>query len=226
MEAIFHYTCRDRNLIGLQSGLLGAYALGLRSVLAVTGDPASALDVPGSSSVFDINSVRLVELIANMRSSLGLDMRVGVAFNPNTGNIAGQLARLKKKIDAGADFIVTQPVFEIEKIERIREGLAGAPTPLFLGVLPLLSRKSADYFNNEVPGMKIPPGIYERLAADDKERVREEGARMAVELMSAARALVDGFYLISPGHAYGMSAKILASYERNAILERRVGDGT
>lgn len=209
IEAIFHYTCRDRNVIGLQSGLLGAYAFGLRSVLAVTGDPASAAATPGATSVFDINSIRLVEVIANMRSSLGLAFSIGVAFNPNVENMEGQAARLRRKIDAGADFIVTQPIFEVEKARRVRDVLADIKKPLIAGILPLLSRKSADYFNNEVPGMKIPRAVYERIAVDDPDAAREEGQRIAIELVESMSGVVDGFYLISPAHKYDVTARII-----------------
>ncbi len=221
VEAMFHYACRDTNLIGLQSGLLGAHALGLHWVLAVTGDPASSAHVPGASSVFDLHSVKLVELIANMRSSLGLDMRIAVAFNPNFDDLSGQCERLKRKIDAGAELVVTQPVFDADKAARIRDAVTGRGVRLFLGVLPLLSRKSADYFNNEVPGMSIPARVLERLAGADPERVKAEGEIMASEFMQSAAPFCDGYYLISPGHCYDVTARIIASWRAFCCRETR-----
>ncbi len=209
IETIFHYTCRDRNLICLQSDILGAYALGLRCVLAVTGDPASLGNNPGASSVFDVDSIKLVKLIDNMKKSLRLDMRVGVAFNPNFDDISGQLQRLRRKIDAGAEFVMTQPVFDAAKIQSMGEAVKNLDIPVYLGILPLVSRKNAEYLHNEVPGIKIPDNIRQRMDTDDKIRARQEGISIALELIQAARGWVHGFYLISPMHTYEISAAIL-----------------
>jgi methionine synthase / methylenetetrahydrofolate reductase(NADPH) len=209
LETIFHYTCRDRNMIGLQSDILGAYALGLRYVLAVTGDPASMGNNPGASSVFDMDSVRLVKLIDNMRKSLGLDMRIGVAFNANADNIKGQIQRLKRKIDAGAEFALTQPVFDMEKVNIWTDEIKGLNIPVYLGILPLVNKKNAEYLHNEVPGIKIPDNIRERMDIEDKTKARREGINIALEIITASKNAVSGFYIISPLHKYDISAEIL-----------------
>jgi homocysteine S-methyltransferase len=209
LETIFHYTCRDRNLICLQSDLLGAYALGIKCVLAVTGDPASLGNNPQASSVFDVDSIKLVKLIDNMKKSLRLDMRIGVAFNPNFDDISGQLQRLKRKIEAGAEFVMTQPVFDPEKIKHLGQAVKDFNIPVYLGILPLVSRKNAEYLHNEVPGIKIPGNIRKRMAIDDKIAAQQEGIAIALELIQAARGWAKGFYLISPMHKYEISASII-----------------
>ncbi len=212
LESVFHYTCRDRNLIGLQSDLLGAYALGLRAVLAVTGDPVSTGNNPDASSVFDLDSIKLVKLIDDMKKTLSLDMRVGVAFNPNFPDITGQLERLKRKIDAGAEFIMTQPMFDSDKVTRVADALRPLGVPFYLGVLPLVSKKNAEYLHNEVPGMRIPEHIRERMDIEEKQKAQAEGIAIALELMRATGKLVSGFYLISPLRKYEMSAFILKQF--------------
>ncbi len=209
IDTIFHYTCRDRNLIGLQSDLLGACALGLDKVLAVTGDPASLGSNPAASSVFDLNSIKLVSLIDNMRRELGLRMGIGVAFNPNFDNISGQLERLKRKIDAGADFVLTQPVFDKEKAVTTALEVMDLGVPVFFGILPLLSRKSAEFLHNEVPGMSVPLHIRERMDIADKASAVEEGIKIVLELTKALKGKVNGFYLISPAGKYAISAEII-----------------
>jgi len=212
LESVFHYTCRDRNLIGLQSDLLGAHALGLRAVLAVTGDPVSTGNNPDASSVFDLDSIKLVKLIDDMKKTLCLDMRVGVAFNPNFPDITGQLERLKRKIDAGAEFIMTQPMFDSDKVTRVADALRPLGVPFYLGVLPLVSKKNAEYLHNEVPGMHIPEHIRERMDIEEKQKAQEEGIAIALELMRATGKLVSGFYLISPLRKYEISASILKQF--------------
>lgn len=209
IDTVFHYTCRDRNLIGLQSDLLGACAVGLDKVLAVTGDPASLGSNPEASSVFDLNSIKLVGLIDNMRRELGLRIGIGVAFNPNFENISGQTERLKKKIDAGADFVLTQPVFDREKAVSTAEKIMKFGVPVYFGILPLLSRKSAEFLHNEVPGMSVPLVIRQRMDIADKISAIEEGVKIVLELTAVLKNKVSGFYLISPAGKYGISAQII-----------------
>lgn len=209
LTSIFHYTCRDRNLISLQSDILGACALGLTNVLAVTGDPASLGNNPGASSVFDVDSIKLVKLIADMKRALKLDMRIGVAFNPNFDDMSGQLQRLKRKIDAGAEFVMTQPMFETDKIKKMSDEVNPLGVPVYLGVLPLVSRKNAEFLHNEVPGMKIPDPVRQRMDIEDKLAAQKEGIEIALELIRSATGRVSGFYLISPLHKYEITATIL-----------------
>ncbi len=213
LDTIFHYTCRDRSLIGLQSDLLGACALGLTSVLAVTGDPVSLGTNPKASSVFDVDSIRLVKLISDMKKEFGLNLRTGVAFNPNFKDIGPQTERLKRKIDAGAEFAMTQPMFEIDKIAEMAKKTKSLGIPVFVGILPLVSRKNAEFLHNEVPGMQIPDAIRSRMNIEDKQKAKEEGMSIALELIEGSKSFVDGFYLISPMHLYEISGQILEKIE-------------
>lgn len=212
LEAIFHYTCRDRNLIGLQSDLLGSYALGLRYVLAVTGDPASMGGDPQASSVFDVDSIKLVTLIENMKKAMGLDIRAGVAFNPNFDDMSGQLRRLKRKIEAGAEFVMTQPVFDPGKAAEVCSAVRDLKVPVYLGVLPLVSLKNALYLHNEVPGMRIPGAVLKRMESAGMDRARNEGIDITLGIMERCRDKADGFYLISPLHKYEISAAIIRKF--------------
>jgi len=209
LEAIFHYTCRDRNLIGLQSDLLGAYALGLRYVLVVTGDAVSLGNNPEASSVYDVDSVKLVKLIDNMKQSLHLDMRIGVAFNPNLPDITAQVRRLRRKVEAGAEFVMTQPVFDADRVLSMRDAIVDLNVPVYLGILPLVSKRNAEYLHNEVPGINIPDHIRARMDIEDKVKARMEGISIALDMMRATKDAVQGFYLISPLHRYEISAAIL-----------------
>lgn len=212
LETIFHYTCRDRNLIGLQSDLLGAYAHGLRYVLAVTGDAVSLGNNPEASPVYDLDSIKLVNLINNMRKSLHLDMHIGVAFNPNHTDISGQVRRLRRKVEAGAEFVMTQPVFDADKVLEMCDAISDLSIPVYLGILPLVSKRNAEYLHNEVPGIIIPDAVRMRMDIEDKNKAQAEGIAIALETMRAAKKAVNGFYLISPLHRYEISAAILKEF--------------
>jgi homocysteine S-methyltransferase len=217
LECIFHYTCRDRNSIGMQSDILGAHALGLHAVLAVTGDPVSPGTTVGARPVFDLNSVKLVQLIQSMNKTFGMSMLTGVGFNPNFEDCGPQLARLKMKKDAGAAFAMSQPLFDAGKIIEISARAREIGIPLFVGILPLVSRRNAEFLHNEVPGMQVPEEIRKRMDIPDKQQAQEEGIRIAREIIAAVKDAVDGFYLISPMGRYEVSA---------ALLEAASGEGT
>ena len=162
LPTIVHLTCRDRNILSLQSALLGADAQGIEGILALTGDPASIGDQPGAKSVYNTNSIGLVRLIAQLNEAKppsGFRMKeatrfsIGVGFNPNSVNINGEVRKLQKKLDAGAQFIETQPIFDVEQFERLMDTLSiVAPgVPILLGLMPLLSHRSAEYIHNENP---------------------------------------------------------------------------
>ncbi|HNX80582.1 MAG TPA: bifunctional homocysteine S-methyltransferase/methylenetetrahydrofolate reductase [Candidatus Omnitrophota bacterium] len=208
-EVIFHCTCRDRNLIGLQADILGAYAMGLRSVLAVTGDAVALGGNTEASSIFDVDSIKLVTLIQNMKQSYNLDFRIGVAFNPNSGNVQAQFMRLKRKVAAGAEFVMTQPLYDADAIKRLSEMSGELNVPIFAGILPLVSKRNAEFLHNEVPGMRIPDAVRNRMDINDKEKAQQEGIRIVLELIQATKQTVNGYYLISPLHKYEISAQII-----------------
>ncbi|GAM09604.1 bifunctional homocysteine S-methyltransferase/5,10-methylenetetrahydrofolate reductase [Geobacter sp. OR-1] len=207
IEVIPHITCRDRNLLGLQSDLMGAGLLGIRNILAVTGDPARLGDQSGASSVYDLNSFQLIKLIADLnrgfnavgnRIGAGTGFTIGCAFNPNSPKMQVQVGRLEKKIASGAQFVQTQPIYEPEVLDAMLRDTAHLGIPILPGILPLVSERNCEYLHNEVPGIIIPENIRRRMKGKDKEEGVREGLAIAREFIASARDRVGGFYLIPP----------------------------
>lgn len=207
IPVVAHVTCRDRNLIGLHSELMGAHLLGLRHILAVTGDPASVGDGGGATSVFDLNSVGLLELLSALnsgRNMLGADLGscsefcIGAAFNPNVTNLDGQLHKLQKKVAAGAQFVQTQPVYSVALIDRMNQALKDFSIPAFLGVLPLVSERNAEFLHNEVPGIVLPDEVRERMRGTKGAQGIAAGMDIAVEMVRARHEQCDGYYIMPP----------------------------
>ena len=223
LRPVIHISCRDKNLIGLQSELMGLYALGIDHVLALTGDPAKWGDQPGATSVYDLNSIKLVELIKQLNDGISfsgrnLDERtnftIGVAFNPHVPRLEPQINRLRKKIAAGADFIMTQPIYDPKLAEAIHDALQEFDLPVFVGVMPLVSGRNAEFLHNEVPGIEIPEAIRQRMAVHDRgERAHQEGIAISRDVLDAVLDLFNGIYLITPFARYEMTAA-LAGYVR------------
>jgi len=218
IEVIAHITCRDRNLLGLQSDLMGASLLGIRSILAVTGDPARLGDQAGASSIFDVNSFGLIKLIADLNNGVnglgqpignGSDFTIGCAFNPNTPKLEVQVTRLEKKLAAGARFVQTQPLYDIERaLEMIRQ-TSHLGIPVLMGIMPLVGERNCEYLHNEVPGITIPDAIRQRMKGQEKEAGLAEGLRISRELIDAVRSTVDGFYIIAPFGRYEIAAELV-----------------
>jgi homocysteine S-methyltransferase len=218
IEVIVHITCRDRNLIGLQSDLMGASLLGIRSVLAVTGDPASMGEQSGASSVFDLNSVGLIELLRDLNAGLngagasidrGTGFTIGAAFNPNARNMENQVSRLARKIDGGAMFVQTQPLFDPERLRTMLRLTAGLSIPILPGILPLVSERNTEFLHNEVPGIVIPDEIRARMRGKGREEGVREGLAIAREFIDAARPLVGGFYIMPPFGNHGIAVELV-----------------
>jgi methionine synthase I (cobalamin-dependent)/5,10-methylenetetrahydrofolate reductase len=217
---LLHIACRDRNLLGLQSEIMGLGTLGFRHVLAVTGDPAKVGDHPGASSVYDVNSLGLIKLLAGMNrgvNAVGRPLKgetrflIGCAFNPNALNFDSQVRKLESKLAAGAQYVMTQPVFDVALARRTVERLKPLGVPVFLGVMPLLSSRNAEFLHNEVPGIKIDDAVREKLrhAADDAAATRF-GLEVAREVRDVAREAFNGVYLITPFLRYDVSVDLLA----------------
>lgn len=218
VDTILHMTCRDRNLLSLQSDLLGAYALGVYNVLALTGDPVSVGDYPQATGVFDVTSEGLVRVISRLNSGMDLagnplseppSFCIGVAVNPASSDLERELGRLARKIEAGAHFALTQPIYDLPVLEKFVGLLGNMKIPVLVGVLPLKSSKHAEYLHNEVPGIEVPEHIRKRIrdAADD--RVREVGIETAVEFLRQAKDLAAGAYFMPPFGDYDMAAQIV-----------------
>jgi homocysteine S-methyltransferase len=218
VEVIPHITCRDRNLLGLQSDLMGASLLGIRNILAVTGDPARLGDQAGASSVYDLNSFELIKLINDLNRGVnavgnqighGTGFTIGCAFNPNSPKIEVQIERLKKKIHSGADFVQTQPVYDPAVLETMLNQTSHLDIPILPGILPLVSERNCEYLHNEVPGIVIPDEIRKRMKGKGKEEGAREGIAIAREFISFARQKVGGFYLIPPFGRHQIAAELI-----------------
>lgn len=207
IEVIVHITCRDRNLLGLQSDLMGASLLGIRNILAVTGDPARLGEHAGATSVYDLNSFTLTKLLADLNvgiNGLGSPIGgstgfvIGAAFNPNTPKMEVQAARLAKKIANGASFAQTQPLYDPSRLREMLRHTDPLGIPVLPGILPLVSERNCEYLHNEVPGITIPDDIRRRMKGKEKEQGIREGMAIAREFITQVRDQVGGFYLIPP----------------------------
>src|SRR2546426_907568 len=219
---LLHLSCRDRNVLGLQSELLGMAALGMRHVLPLTGDPARVGDHPGAASVYDVNSVELISIIKQLNSGFthaGKQLKastnfvIGCTFNPNAKNLDAQVQRLERKVAAGAQFVMTQPVFDVDLVEEMRRRTSHLSVPIFTGVWPLLSGRQAEFLHNEVPGIIVPDHVRAAMAGCDGAEGRARGIRLAKEIAAAALSHYAGVYLITPFLHYETTIE-LSEFER------------
>lgn len=219
VRPLVHLTCRDRNLIGLQSHLMGLHTLGLHDILAVTGDPTKVGDFPGAASVYDVSSFELIEMIQQLNNGMSMSGKdlgekasftIGAAFNPNVRSVERAVQRLEKKITAGADYFMSQPVFSEEKLIQTAEAVKDLGKPVYIGLMPLTSSKNADFLHNEVPGIKLTEQVRDRMAAvsGDREKSYQEGLAITKSLIDTALDLFNGIYLITPFMRYEMTAEL------------------
>ncbi|MDO8587846.1 MAG: methylenetetrahydrofolate reductase [Armatimonadota bacterium] len=216
IETILHMTCRDRNLLSLQSDLLGAYALGVENVLALTGDPPGVGDYPNATGVFDVKSEGLVDIISKLNSGADLagnklsespKFCIGVAVNPTAEDMDKELGRLKGKVDMGADFALTQPVYSMSVLDKFMRKAAQIGTHILVGVLPLRSSRHCEFLHNEVPGITVPDEVRARMREVGDDGGRQEGIAIAAEFMAEAKSLVSGAYFMPPFGDYEMAVE-------------------
>jgi homocysteine S-methyltransferase len=214
---LLHIACRDRSSIGTQSHLLGAHALGISNILAVTGDPVATQAYQGSSGVFDMASHKLIELISRFNQGEFATSRddgartnffVGGAFNCASRKLENEVKRFQRKIQAGARFIMAQPVFDIARAREISVACRELHVPLMLGVMPLVSERNAEFLHHEVPGIDVPEAVRKRMAGLKGEKGRAEGLAIAKEMMAEIAGEVQGFYLITPMNRYELIAEL------------------
>jgi methionine synthase / methylenetetrahydrofolate reductase(NADPH) len=212
-----HFTCRDRNLMGIQGDLLGAHALDVRNILAMTGDPPRAGDYANATAVFDVDGVGLIEILRRMNegqdatgSSIGepTTFYVGAALNPAAQDAAREVDRFQRKLRAGARWVQTQPIYDLAQLDRFLELAGGSPVPVLVGILPLHSARHAEFLHNEVPGITIPDDVRRRLreAGDGALRV---GIEMAQELVRVVRTRYAGAYLMPSFGRFEVVAEVL-----------------
>ena len=209
IEAIPHVTCKDKNLLALQAELLGAHALGIRNVLLVTGDPPNIGTYPDATAVFDVDSIGLCNMVSLLNRGFDLGRNpvgeptgfcYGVALNPSAVNPERELERFRWKLDAGAEFVITQPVFDAQPLLQFMDKARGLRhVPIVAGIWPLVSLRMAEFMKNEVPGVSVPDAVIERMSrCDTKESALEEGTAIARELLEALRGAINGVQLSTP----------------------------
>ncbi|WP_070121281.1 bifunctional homocysteine S-methyltransferase/methylenetetrahydrofolate reductase [Bacillus marinisedimentorum] len=219
VRPLVHVACRDRNLIGTQSHLMGLHMLGIDQILAVTGDPARVGDFPGASSVFDVSSFELIELMKKMNEGYSYSgqplkertrFSVAAAFNPNVKYLDRAVDRLRKKARAGADYFISQPVYSEKQLIEVHEAVKDLDEPVYIGIMPLTGARNAEFLHNEVPGIKLSDDIRRRMALTegDKEKARQEGLAISRSLIDAAYDLFNGIYLITPFMRYDLSVEL------------------
>jgi methionine synthase / methylenetetrahydrofolate reductase(NADPH) len=208
IEAVLHVTCRDRNLIGVQSDLLGCAAAGINNLLIITGDPPKLGDYPNATAVFDLDSVGLTRLARRLNGGLDIGSRpvkpatnfvIGAGADPTKLDQGRELERFLMKAEAGAEFAITQPVYDAEALLAYVEKVGKTGVRIIAGIWPLASYGNALFLNNEVPGIVIPPAIMERMRqAGDKESARQAGIDIAREILSSVRPYIAGVQVSAP----------------------------
>lgn len=210
IQTILHYCCRDRNLLGMQADLLGAYAIGLRNILIITGDPPKLGDYPDATAVFDVDAIGLTNMVTRLNHGLDLGGNpigkptgylVGVGANPGAMDLDHELRRFEYKVEAGAEFAVTQPVFDVGQLESFLQRIERFRIPVIAGIWPLASLRNAEFMNNEVPGVHVPEEILERMRAAEQRAPgasREEGIEIARETLRRVAPLVQGAQVSAP----------------------------
>ncbi len=219
IETMMHFACRDRNLLAVQADLLGAHALGVRNILAITGDPANIGDYPSATSVYDVDAIGLVRILSRFNEGIDLAgysvgvkcaFTIAIAFNPLAVDMDLELDRLNRKIDAGAHVVYTQPLFEERHMDNALEALQASKLPLFVGVLPLKHSRHAEFMHNEVPGIEVPQWLRTKLAdAPDEDAGLQIGVAAAQELSRIAKQRARGLYLMPPFGSAAIAEQVI-----------------
>jgi methionine synthase / methylenetetrahydrofolate reductase(NADPH) len=218
IEAILHYTCRDRNVLGIQSDLLGAAATGIRNLICITGDPPKMGNYPDATAVFDVDAIGLVNIVHNLNRGLdlggnpigrGTGFVIGVGANPGLPNLDEEIRRFEYKVEAGAEYVVTQPVFDLSLLEAFLRRIEHFRIPLVAGIWPLVSARNAEFMKNELR-VSVPDEILNRMVkAATPEAAREEGIAIAREMLSAVRSRVQGAQISAPQGRYTSAVDVL-----------------
>jgi homocysteine S-methyltransferase len=224
IEAVTHYACRDRNLLGMLSDLLGASALGLRNILLITGDPPKMGPYPNATAVFDIDAIGLTNLVHNLNrgldpggNAIGAPTQyvIGVGVNPAALDPALELRRFEYKVDAGAEYAITQPVFDVAQLERFLESIGHTRIPIVAGIWPLVSARNAEFLANEVPGVTVPAEVITRMrraSEKSKEHAVAEGIAIAREMLAQVRGAVQGVQVSAPFGRVELALEVFAGF--------------
>jgi homocysteine S-methyltransferase len=218
IETVLHYTCRDRNLLGMQSDLLGAASIGIKNILCLTGDPPKMGSYPHATAVFDVDAIGLTKIVRDL--NYGMDIggnpvggstgfTVSVAANPGVPDIDNEVRRFAAKVEAGGEFGITQPVFDLRLLEQFLKRIEGFRIPIIAGIWPLTSVKNAEFMKNDLK-VSMPQEIMDRMgAAGSKEAAIAEGVAIAQEMLAEVRAQVQGVQVSAPFGRYKLAAQVL-----------------
>ena len=220
IETVLHYTCRDRNILSIQSDLLGASSIGLRNILCLTGDPPKLGNYPDATAVFDVDAIGLVNLVRRLNHGLDIgsnsigattNFTIGVAANPGVPDIEQELRRFAYKVEAGAEYAITQPVFDLRLLEEFLQRIEEFRIPVIAGVWPLTSLRNAEFMKNDLR-VSMPEEIMLRMAqAESPDAARQEGIKIAQEMLEAVRPMVQGVQVSAPFGRYSAAAEVIAS---------------
>jgi homocysteine S-methyltransferase len=218
IEPILHYTCRDRNVLGIQSDLLGAAAMGIANLICITGDPPKMGNYPDATAVFDVDAIGLVNIVHSLNRGLdiggnplgtGTSFVIGVGANPGISDLDEEVRRFEYKVEAGAEYAVTQPVFDLALLEAFLRRIEHCRIPVMAGIWPLVSVRNAEFMKNELR-VSVPDSILERMAAaKSPEAAREEGVLIAREMLIAVRGMVQGAQISAPLGRYASAVDVL-----------------
>jgi homocysteine S-methyltransferase len=224
IEAILHYTCRDRNVLGIQSDLLGAAATGIRNLICITGDPPKMGNYPDATAVFDVDAIGLVNIVNNLNRGLdigdnplghGTSFVIGVGANPGLPNLDEEIRRFEYKVEAGAEYAVTQPVFDLSLLQKFLKRIEHCHIPIVAGIWPLVSLRNAEFMRNELR-VSVPDEVLDRMSrASTPEAAREEGISIAREMLSAVKNLVQGAQISAPMGRYATAVDVLEALGSN-----------
>jgi homocysteine S-methyltransferase len=228
IETILHYTCRDRNLLSIQSDLLGASSIGLHNILCLTGDPPKLGNYPDATAVFDVDSIGLVNIVHRLNHGLDIganaigastNFTIGVAANPGVPDIEQELRRFFYKVEAGAEYAITQPVFDLRLLEIFLKRIEGHRIPVIAGIWPLTSLRNAEFMKNDLR-VSMPDEIMQRMArSGSPDAARREGLLIAQEMLEAVRPMVQGVQVSAPFGRYAAAAEVIASVLPKSVSE-------
>jgi methionine synthase / methylenetetrahydrofolate reductase(NADPH) len=228
IETVLHYTCRDRNILSIQSDLLGASSIGLKNILCLTGDPPKLGNYPDATAVFDVDAIGLVNIVRRLNHGLDIgansigastNLTIAVAANPGVPDIENELRRFKYKVEAGAEYAITQPVFDLRLLEIFLERIKDYRVPVIAGIWPLTSLRNAEFMKNDLR-VSMPEEIMLRMAqCDTPDVARREGVLIAQEMLEAVRPFVQGVQVSAPFGRYTLAAEVIASVLPKAVAQ-------
>jgi len=222
IEAILHFCCRDKNLIGMQADLLGCASLAINNILFITGDPPKLGDYPFASAVFDVDSIGMVKIVSRMNRGVDIGGKpfdpptktlMGVGADPNAIDMAREVKRTREKLDAGAEFLITQPVFSVDALLKFLDAVPElSKIPVIAGIWPLASYRNAEFMRNEVPGVVVPDSVMARMAAaKTKEEQRDEGIKIARESVEGLKGRINGIQVSAPFGNVGTAIAVIGA---------------